>query len=238
MAGRYKQPVQYGRESAYKSWAPGDHSSICEIHQIYEEQNELSARPERSQQLEIPPSLNSKQAASISCSASILLGAKISTPARISQSAWFSISARISQSAWFSLSTRISQSAWFPLSARISQSPWFTGRKYLYIFQHFILAFFIKHAPIFCWRNYVRPLGLSLFSAVMIISCVLWLLLILSFRFRPLVYPMIVTYAKKGCVQPHLFRFIPAFGRGERRKRVRLLALGGERMLCCWGFSK
>ncbi len=23
--GRYKQPVQYGRESAHKSWAPGDH---------------------------------------------------------------------------------------------------------------------------------------------------------------------------------------------------------------------
>ncbi len=28
MAGRYKQPVQCRREFAYKSWAPGDHSSL------------------------------------------------------------------------------------------------------------------------------------------------------------------------------------------------------------------
>jgi hypothetical protein len=28
MAGWYKQPVQYRRESAHKSWAPGDHSSL------------------------------------------------------------------------------------------------------------------------------------------------------------------------------------------------------------------
>jgi hypothetical protein len=28
MAGRYKQPVQYGRESAHKSWALENHSSL------------------------------------------------------------------------------------------------------------------------------------------------------------------------------------------------------------------
>jgi hypothetical protein len=45
MAGRYKQLVQYGRESAHKSWAPGDHSSLgdymYEIHHINEEENVL-----------------------------------------------------------------------------------------------------------------------------------------------------------------------------------------------------
>ncbi len=44
MAGRYKQPVQYGRESAHKSWAPGDHSLgdyIFEIQHINQEENVL-----------------------------------------------------------------------------------------------------------------------------------------------------------------------------------------------------
>ena len=45
MAGRYKQPVQCRREFAYKSWAPGDHSSLgdymFEIHHINEEENVL-----------------------------------------------------------------------------------------------------------------------------------------------------------------------------------------------------
>jgi hypothetical protein len=45
MAGRYKQPVQYRRESAHKSWAPGDHSSLgdymFEIQHINEEENVL-----------------------------------------------------------------------------------------------------------------------------------------------------------------------------------------------------
>ncbi len=45
MAGWYKQPVQYGRESAHKSRAPGDHSSLGDfmykIHHINEEENVL-----------------------------------------------------------------------------------------------------------------------------------------------------------------------------------------------------
>jgi hypothetical protein len=45
MAGRFKQPVQYGRESAHKSRAarapssPGDY--MLEIHHINEEENVL-----------------------------------------------------------------------------------------------------------------------------------------------------------------------------------------------------
>jgi hypothetical protein len=84
--------------------------TTCEIHHIYEDLNESSsARPGRSQQLEIPPSLNSKQATCFSCpagfssdagsssDAGFLPGAGISRPARILSSAWFSVDARISQ---------------------------------------------------------------------------------------------------------------------------------------------
>ncbi len=68
MSGRYKQPVQYGRESAHKSraaWAVFS-LGVCmrERQHIYEDLNESSsASPGGSQQLEIPPSLNSKRAA-------------------------------------------------------------------------------------------------------------------------------------------------------------------------------
>jgi hypothetical protein len=48
MAGRYKQPVQYGRESAHKSWELGNHSSLedykFEIQHINEEENVLISR--------------------------------------------------------------------------------------------------------------------------------------------------------------------------------------------------
>jgi hypothetical protein len=92
MAVRYKQPVQYGKGPPIKAFSSlGD---SCEIHHIYEDLNESSsARPGRSQQLEIPPSLNSKQAACFSSPAGFssdvgfLLGAGISTPARILSSA-------------------------------------------------------------------------------------------------------------------------------------------------------
>ncbi len=68
MSGRYKQPVQYGRESAHKSRAAWAVLSlgVCmrERQHIYEDLNESSsASPGGSQQLEIPPSLNSKRAA-------------------------------------------------------------------------------------------------------------------------------------------------------------------------------
>jgi hypothetical protein len=45
MAGGYKQPVQYGRESAHKSRAAGAHSSLgdymFEIQHINKEESEL-----------------------------------------------------------------------------------------------------------------------------------------------------------------------------------------------------
>jgi hypothetical protein len=48
MAGRYKQPVQYRRESAQKSWALGNHSSLgdymYEIQHINEEEKVLISR--------------------------------------------------------------------------------------------------------------------------------------------------------------------------------------------------
>jgi hypothetical protein len=69
MSGRYKQPVQCRRESAHKSraaWAVFS-LGVCmrERQHIYEDLNESSsASPGGSQQLEIPPSLNTKRAAS------------------------------------------------------------------------------------------------------------------------------------------------------------------------------
>ncbi len=70
MSGRYKQPVQYRRESAHKSGAAWAVSSlgVCmrERQHIYEDLNKSSsANPGGSQQLEIPPSLISKRATSI-----------------------------------------------------------------------------------------------------------------------------------------------------------------------------
>jgi hypothetical protein len=70
MSGWYTQPVQYGREFAHKSRAAWAVSSlgVCmrERQHIYEDLNESSsASPGGSQQLEIPPSLNRKRAASI-----------------------------------------------------------------------------------------------------------------------------------------------------------------------------
>jgi hypothetical protein len=48
MAGRYKQQVQYGRESTHKSWALGNHSSLggymYDIQHINEEENVLISR--------------------------------------------------------------------------------------------------------------------------------------------------------------------------------------------------
>jgi len=70
MAGRYKQPVQYGKGPPIKAGRPEPSPHLetaCEIHHIYEDLNESSsARPGRSQQLEIQPSLNSKRAACFS----------------------------------------------------------------------------------------------------------------------------------------------------------------------------
>ncbi len=72
-----------------------------EIHHIYEDLNESSsARPGKSQQLEIPPSLNSKQvtcfsgSAGFSMATGISTDAEISTPARILPSACVSLSSR------------------------------------------------------------------------------------------------------------------------------------------------
>jgi hypothetical protein len=68
MSGRYKQPVQHGRDSAHKSraaWAVFS-LGVCmrERQHIYEDLNgSSSASPGGSHQLEILPSLNSKRAA-------------------------------------------------------------------------------------------------------------------------------------------------------------------------------
>jgi hypothetical protein len=92
MAGRFKQPVQYGRGPPIKAGQPEPSlhlGTACEIHHIYEDLNESSsARPGGNQQLEIPPSLNSKQAAcfsgpaGFSSDAGFSLGAGISTTAK------------------------------------------------------------------------------------------------------------------------------------------------------------
>ncbi len=70
MSGWYKQPVQYERDSAHKSradWAVFS-LGVCmrERQHIYEDLNKSSsASPGGSQQLEIPPSPNSKRAANL-----------------------------------------------------------------------------------------------------------------------------------------------------------------------------
>ena len=68
MSGRYKQPVQYGRDSAHKSRAGWAVFSLgvymTERQHIYEDLNESSsASPGGSQQLEIPPSPKIKRGA-------------------------------------------------------------------------------------------------------------------------------------------------------------------------------
>ncbi len=67
MSGRFNQPVQYGRDSVHKSRAAWAMISLgvymSERQHIYEDLNESSsASPGGSQQLEIPPSPNSKRA--------------------------------------------------------------------------------------------------------------------------------------------------------------------------------
>ncbi len=98
-AGTNRRSVQYGRGPPIKAGQPEPSlhlGTTCEIHHIYKDLNESSsARPGRSQQLEIPPSLNSKQAAlfsspagfssdaGFSSNAGFSPGAGISTPAKI-----------------------------------------------------------------------------------------------------------------------------------------------------------
>ena len=89
MSGWYKQPVQYRRESAHKgraAWAVFS-LGVCmrERQHIYEDLNESSsASPRGSQQLEIPPSPNSKSGPpTFPRSAGFSPVAGISTPAKI-----------------------------------------------------------------------------------------------------------------------------------------------------------
>ncbi len=168
MAGRYKQPVQYGKGPPIKAGQPEPSlhlGTACEIHHIYEDLNESSsARPGRSQQLEIPPSLNSKQAAcfsspvGFSLDTDFLPGAGISTPARILSPAWFSVDARISQirlifckSKDFSIRLIFCRCKDFSICLIFGKSRDFSIRlifsscMYLYIFQYFI--FCIEYAP-------------------------------------------------------------------------------------------
>jgi hypothetical protein len=120
MAGRYKQPVQYGEGPPIKAGRPEPSPNLetaCEIHHIYEDLNESSsARPGRSQQLKIPPGLNSKQAPCFSSPAGFSSNegfyqarTRFQRPARILLSACFSVDARILKSACFSVDARISQ---------------------------------------------------------------------------------------------------------------------------------
>ncbi len=94
MAGRYKRPVQYRRVKAGQP-EPSPHlGTAWERHHIYEDLTESSsARPGGSQQLEIPPHLNSKRAA---CFFQFFSpGTGILTPARIYRPPVFLWSARI-----------------------------------------------------------------------------------------------------------------------------------------------
>jgi hypothetical protein len=181
MAGRYKQPVWYGKESAHKSRAARSHSSLGDY--MFETTSTRrrtwsSAGPGRSQQLEIPPSLNSKRATCFSSSASFSMDTSILPGARILPSAWFSPGARILPSAWFSLAARILLSAWFSLAARILLSAWFSlAASILHIFlSAYILdyfsAFLLSMRQYSDWHNYFRPLGVRLCIVVMIIYCV------------------------------------------------------------------
>ncbi|MFN9910432.1 MAG: hypothetical protein ACK56F_30690 [bacterium] len=97
MAGRYKQPVQYGRESAHKSRAARAPSSLGDYMRDSSHQRGGERAHHRDQgevsSWRFCPSLNSTQAACFSRSASISTdagfspGAGISTPARILLSA-------------------------------------------------------------------------------------------------------------------------------------------------------
>ncbi len=90
-------PIKAGQPESYLHLG-----TTCEIHHIYEDLNESSsARPERSQQLEIPPSLNSKQAACFSGSAGFSMAAGISSDAEISTAAKILLSACFSLAAGF-----------------------------------------------------------------------------------------------------------------------------------------
>ncbi len=88
MAGQYKQPVQYRRESAIKA---GHGELLPHLESTYTIFNTSSRRrtrpstgPERNQQLQIPPSLNSKavlqRPANFSCCANI--GGRLIFPMR------------------------------------------------------------------------------------------------------------------------------------------------------------
>ncbi len=157
MSGRYKQPVQYRRESAHKSraaWAvPSLGICMRERQDKYEDLNESSsASPGGSQQLEISLSLNSKRAASIS------------------QSCWF-FTRRGDFNAcqdyivrlFFCRAPIFLKSAWFFEKRKDFINPLdFPGCKYSYVFSVFYFCILIvKYAPIFIGAI-VLTLGLRL----------------------------------------------------------------------------
>jgi hypothetical protein len=86
MAGWYKEPVQYGKGPPIKTGQPEPSPHLetaCEIHHIYKDLNKSSsARPGRSQQLEILPSLKSKQATCFSSPAGFSSDAGFSSKRR------------------------------------------------------------------------------------------------------------------------------------------------------------
>ncbi len=86
--GRYNQygtgespPIKAGQLESYLHLG-----TVLDIHHIYEDLNESSsARPGGSQQLEIPPSLNSKQVACFSASAGFSMAAGILSGAEMAR---------------------------------------------------------------------------------------------------------------------------------------------------------
>ncbi len=186
MSGRYKQPVQYGRESAHKSRAAWAFFSLgfCmrERQHIYEDLNQSSsARPGGSQQLEVPPSLNSKRGASFFQSRWFFnrrgdFNARQDSIVRLffckapifCKSAWFSEKRQyLVNLPDFQRSANISQirlifwkapiflkSAWFSEKRKdFVNSLDFSGCKYLYVFSVLYFCILIEYAPIFYWRN-------------------------------------------------------------------------------------
>ncbi len=184
-----QQPVLYGRESAHKSraaWAVFS-LGVCmrEWQHINEDLNESSsASPGGSQQLEIPPSLNSKRAASIFRFRWFFtrrsdFNARQDSIARL----FFSKAPIFCKSACFSGKRQyFSNPPDFCKSANISQIrlifrkaqgfyefAWFCCCKYLCIFSVFIFCILIvKYAPIFYWRS-CFDLRLKIDIVVMII---------------------------------------------------------------------
>ncbi len=103
--------------------------------------------------------------------------------------------------------------------------------KYLCIFSVFIYAF--KYAPVF-WRN-CFDLGFKIDIVVIII----WnIVIIINFVLTLSVYTASLSHDRepRRLCSTTLVRFIPAFARGPRRRRIRLVASDGGNCFTVGGF--